>query len=231
MVEPRTKLWYLKSLDLFSRLSKEEYQLLDKHSHMRDVKRGETLYIEGGLNSQLYVLKKGAVKITKLLPNGNEIILDIVSMGTVFGKLLGTSVEERDESAVVLEDGLICTFGKEDFESIIMKVPGLSVRMASMIEKKHQKVENKLVDLLYRTVEQRIAKTLLSLLDDFGVPHEDGLRLELKLTHKDIADLVASTRETVTVTLNKLKTDGLIDFQGKNIVITSLDKLRDLDAT
>jgi CRP/FNR family cyclic AMP-dependent transcriptional regulator len=119
---------------------------------------------------------------------------------------------------------------KDDFERLIQMVPGLSVRMTKMIGLKRWKIENKLLDLLYRTVEQRLAKTFLNLLEDFGVPHRNGYLLQIKLTHKDYADLIASTRETVTTTLNKMKNEGLIEFEDKYIVIKAQDKLAALAA-
>jgi CRP-like cAMP-binding protein len=206
----------------------EEYELIARLSHMRQVRRGEILYVEGASDRSFYILKKGAVKITKLTPQGNEIILDIISAGTVFGEIMVAEPRERDETAVVVEDGLICTLRNEDFDRLLQMVPGLAVRINKMIGLKRWKIENRLIDLLYRTVEQRLARTFLNLLEDFGVPHDGGYLLKIKLTHKDYADLVASTRETVTATLNKMKHEGLIDFEGKYVVIKSQDKTADL---
>jgi len=228
MTTQRTKLWYLKNLPIFSRMRDEEYELIARLSHMRQVRRGEILYVEGASDRSFYILKKGAVKITKLTPQGNEIILDIISAGTVFGEIMVAEPRERDETAVVVEDGLICTLRNEDFDRLLQMVPGLAVRINKMIGLKRWKIENRLIDLLYRTVEQRLARTFLNLLEDFGVPHDGGYLLKIKLTHKDYADLVASTRETVTATLNKMKHEGLIDFEGKYVVIKSQDKTADL---
>ncbi len=228
MSPERTKLWYLKNLDLFSHMRDDEYKLLDRYSSMREVKRGEVLYLQGATDKSFYILKKGAVKITKLTPQGNELILDIFSGGTVFGEMMVLEPRERDESAVVVEDGLICIMKKEDFDQLVQMVPGLAVRMNKMIGLKRWKIENRLIDLLYRTVEQRLARTFLNLLEDFGVPRDGGYLLKIKLTHKDYADLIASTRETVTATLNRMKSDGLIDFEGKYVVIKSQDKIADL---
>jgi CRP/FNR family transcriptional regulator, cyclic AMP receptor protein len=130
----------------------------------------------------------------------------------------------------VLEDGLLCIMKKADFDRLIQIVPGLSVRMTKMIGLKRWKIENKLLDLLQRTVEQRLAKTFLNLLDDFGVPQGNGYLLKINLTHKDYADLIASTRETVTVALNKMKNEGMIDFDGKYLVITAVAKITKLAA-
>jgi CRP/FNR family cyclic AMP-dependent transcriptional regulator len=230
MSPERTKLWYLKNLDVFSHMRDEEYKMIDQYSSMKEIKKGEALYLQGASDKNFYILKNGAVKITKLTQQGNEIILDIFSGGTIFGEMAVMEPQERDESAVVVENGLVCIMKKDDFDRLIQMVPGLSVKMTKMIGLKRWKIENKLLDLLYRTVEQRLAKTFLNLLEDFGVPYENGYLLQIKLTHKDFADLIASTRETVTAALNKMKNDGLIDFKDKYVIIRSQDKIENLAA-
>jgi CRP/FNR family cyclic AMP-dependent transcriptional regulator len=230
MSPERTKLWYLKNLDVFSHMRDEEYKMIDQYSSMKEIKKGEALYLQGASDKNFYILKNGAVKITKLTQQGNEIILDIFSGGTIFGEMAVMEPQERDESAVVVENGLVCIMKKDDFDRLIQMVPGLSVKMTKMIGLKRWKIENKLLDLLYRTVEQRLAKTFLNLLEDFGVPYENGYLLQIKLTHKDFADLIASTRETVTAALNKMKNDGLIDFKDKYVIVRSQDKIENLAA-
>jgi CRP-like cAMP-binding protein len=228
MSQERTKLWYLKNLDMFSHLRNDEYKLIDKYASMREVKKGETLYLQGSSDKKFYILKKGSVKITKLTPHGKEIILDIFKGVSIFGEMAVMEPHERDESAEIIEDGLICTMTKENFDRLLKLIPGLSIRITKMIGLRRWKLENKLLDLLYNTVEQRIAKTLINLLDDFGIPHYGGYMLKIKLTHSDYADLIASTRETVTTTFSKLKDEGVVDFEDKYIVINSLDRLKNI---
>jgi CRP-like cAMP-binding protein len=115
---------------------------------------------------------------------------------------------------------------KGDFDQMVQRMPGLSMKITKMIGFRRYKIENKLLDLLFSTVEQRLAKTLLGLFDEFGAPHNDQYLIKIKLTHKDYAALIASTRETVTATFNKLKEEGLIDFEGKYVVIKSLEGLK-----
>jgi CRP/FNR family cyclic AMP-dependent transcriptional regulator len=152
MSPERTKLWYLKNLDIFSHMRTEEYKLIDQYSSMKEVAKGDILYLQGASDKNVYLLKKGAVKITKLTPQGNEIILDIFSGGSMFGEMSVIDPQERDESAVVVENGLLCIMKKEDFERLIQMAPGLAIRLSKMIGLKRWKIENKLLDLLYRTV-------------------------------------------------------------------------------
>jgi len=226
MVQAKTKLWYLKNIDLFRHLNDEEIRMIEQHTLMREIKKGEALYFEGSSDKNIYILKKGVVKITRLTPQGSEITLDIFKEGSIFGEMVFIESEERNESAEVIEDGLMCTMRREDFDTLIKRMPNLSMQITKMIGLRRCKIENKLLDLLFTTVEQRVAKTLLNLLDDFGIPHKDGYLLKIKLTHKDFADLIASTRETVTTTLNKFKGEGIIDYEGKYVVIKSLEGIK-----
>ena len=119
MTGQRTKLWYLKNLDMFSHMRDEEHKMIDKYAHMRDIKKGEILYLQGSSDKNIYLLKKGTVKITKLTPHGKEIIIDIFKGGSIFGEMTVIEPHERDESAEVIEDGLICTMTKDNFDRLI----------------------------------------------------------------------------------------------------------------
>jgi len=224
--QAKTKLWYLKNIDLFRHLNDAEIRMIEQHTLMREIRKGEALYFEGSSDQNIYILKKGTVKVTKITPQGREIILDIFKEGSIFGEMAFLESEERNESAEALEEGLLCIMRKRDFDQMVQRMPGLSLKITKMIGFRRCKIENKLLDLLFSTVEQRLAKTLLNLLDDFGIHHKDGYLLKIKLTHKDFAGLIASTRETVTTTLNKFKSDGIIDFEGKYVVIKTLERLK-----
>jgi CRP/FNR family cyclic AMP-dependent transcriptional regulator len=222
----KTKLWYLRNLEAFRHLKEEELQLLDRHSRMRNVKRGEVLYLQGSAKSNIYILKSGAVKITKVNPEGKEIIIDIIKGGSLLGEMAVVEPQVMDESAEVVEDGVLCTMRREDFEKVARSMPGLSAAITKLIAFRRRRIENKLLALVYSSVEQRLARTLLSLVEDFGVPRNGGSILRIRLTHGDFADLIASTRETVTAVLNRLRNDGLIDFEGKRLEVKSVERLR-----
>jgi len=201
----KTKLWYLKNLDMFSHLRDDEmHHVVEKTSSMREIKKGDVLYLQGSSDKNIYILKKGAVKINKLSAEGKVLTLDILKGGTIFGELGPIEEADRDETAEVIEDGLLCIMSKAHFDEMLKIVPGLSIRLNKIIGLRRRKIENKLLDLLYSTVEERLAKTLIKLLDDFGVPDGDTYILKIKLTHQDLSELIASTRETTTATLNKM---------------------------
>ena len=225
----KTKLWYLKNLDMFSHLRDEEmHHVIEKTSSMREIKRGEVLYFQGSSDKNIYILKKGAVKINKVSPEGKVITLDLLKGGTLFGELGALDERDRDETAEVIEDGLLCIMSRTHFDEMLKIVPGLSIRLNKIIGLRRRRIENRLMDLLYSTVEERLAKTLINLLDDFATPDDDTYILKIKLTHQDLSELIASTRETTTATLNKLIKEGLIMYEGKYIKILDKESLEQL---
>ncbi len=228
MKVPKTKLWCLCNIDIFSQLEEKELRSINNNITVKKIKKGDTLYLQGTSDKNVYILKKGAVKVTKLTPDGKTIIIDIFKDNTLFGEMSIVEPEERDETVEVIEDGHICIMSKEDFDTTLKAFPDISTKITKMMGLRRWKVENKLLDLLYSTVEQRIAKTIINLIDDFGLKTETGLTLKLKLTHQDLSDLIASTRETVTATLNHLKSVGAIDTEGKHITIKDLEKLKEI---
>ncbi len=226
MVDTETKTWCLNNIDIFSHLKENEFHMIENNLATKEIKKGEILYLQGTSDKNVYILKKGAVKITKLASQGKMIILDIFKDNSIFGEMGLVEPDERDETVEVIEDGHICIMPREDFNKILEMAPELSVKITKMMGLRRWKIENKLLDLLYSTVEQRLARTILNLLEDFGIPQEEGFMLKIKLTHQEIADLIASTRETVTSTLIHLKADGVIDTEGKYIVIKDIGKLK-----
>ncbi|MGC8492789.1 MAG: Crp/Fnr family transcriptional regulator [Syntrophobacteraceae bacterium] len=226
MTQGRTKFWYLKNIDMLRRLNDEQFQMVHDLSTMRKIKKGETLYLEGSSDKNIYILKEGVVKITRVTSGGREVTLELFKQGSIFGEMAIIDPQERTESAEVVEDGLICKMAKRDFDRLIEQAPSLSTQITKMIGFRRCSVENKLIDMLFNTVEQRLAKVLLNLLDDFGMDTGDGRLIDLRLTHRDLAALTASTRETMTATMNKFKNEGIIRYQGKHIVVQSTQGLR-----
>jgi CRP-like cAMP-binding protein len=228
VAEDRTKLWYLHSIEAFKFLTQEEMKAVDAMSKMRDVKKGEVIYLQGTADDRVFILKQGTVKITKLTEDGKEIIIDIIKASSIFGEMPSDEQGTRDESTVVIEDGTVCTIPRKEFERMLQMMPKLATQITKLIGFRRRRIENKLLSLVYSSVEQRLARTLLGLRDEFGAPSNGGFVLRIRLTHNDYAELIASTRETVTAVLNRFRKEGLIDFEGRKMEIKSPEKLQSL---
>jgi CRP-like cAMP-binding protein len=152
------------------------------------------------------------------------VIIDILGPSTLFGELEGSDYA-GEVTAEALEETLLCMMRRDNFDRLMAVVPTLEMRITKLTGLRLRRIRNRLVDMLYATVESRLATTLLGLIAEFGVDRPDGVLLDLRLTHSDVAALIASTRETVSVALNSLARRKVIDFREHRILITDRERL------
>jgi len=172
----------------------------------------------------MYVLKKGTVRVFKLSPDGKMITLDILKDGDIFGAMSAIKGGTAGAYAETLEDSYICAIRQKDLSGIIKEIPELAVSLIEKINQKLKEAEDRIADLVFRDVPDRIASILLKLADQFGKNSGTGVEISVKLTHQELADMVGSSRETVTIVLNEFKEDKVVSISEKHISI--IDKRR-----
>jgi CRP/FNR family transcriptional regulator, cyclic AMP receptor protein len=224
----QSKFWFLKRIKLFSNLKDEELKDLDKITRMEEVRRRQPVYLPGDTAHTVYLLKEGRVKISRVTEDGKEFTLAILEPGEVFGELEVLEGSPRDTVAEALEDISICVIQRKDFEEVLRKNPDLTIRLTKLIGFRLKKIENRIEDLVFRDVPTRLAHLLLSLSKEFGEENKDGVRLGVKMTHQELANLIGSTRETVSATLNDFKRQGLIRQDHHAITVRDKQRLSEI---
>lgn len=224
-VPVRSKVWYLKHIRLFDGLSPTEMQEMERITRMQEVKRRQPLYLPGDPSSSVYLLKQGRVKIANTAPSGKEVTFDILEPGEIFGELEVLEGAPRETAAEALDDVMLCVIRREDFDRYLAMHPDLNIKLTKMIGLRLRRIQSRVEDLVFRDVPARLAHLLLALAKTEGEPEEVGIRIRAKLTHQELANLIGSSRETVTSTLGHFKEDGLIQMDGRTIVLTNRDGL------
>jgi CRP-like cAMP-binding protein len=225
---PETKLWYLENFNLFRDLTKEDMQELAERTTMQEPPKDEYIYFPPDPSSSLFFLKKGRVKIGTYSDDGEEIIKAILEPGEIFGELgLGEEQDSYEEFAQVMDDnGVICTMNKEDLEELMRKNPKLSLQITKFIGFRLKRVERKLESLIFKDARTRIIDLLKEMAEQRGTKVGVETKVDNILTHKEMAKLSATSRQTVTTVLNELKRKNLIYFDRKKILIRDLNKLK-----
>ncbi|MFA7405163.1 MAG: Crp/Fnr family transcriptional regulator [Pelobacteraceae bacterium] len=223
------KYWYIKRSDIFSVMSHEEMERLASLSTMCEFKKGATIYLLDEPSEHVYLLKEGTIKISRLGQDGQEIILDIVAPGEIFGEMSLLGEDSRSTMAQATEDSLICSIRKGDFFNFFSAHNDLAFKVLKLVGLKRVEIETRLEELAYCSVFERIALLLTRMAKRHGVVVVDGgIKIRPRLTHRDIAFLVGASRETVTEQLNQLKAQGLIDTSFMCITIRNPDALEQL---
>ncbi len=221
------KTWYLKRINVFKGISDAEVKHLDEITFMKHYDKKDLIYLPGDVSDQVYLLKEGRVKISKLSEDGREITLVILEPGEIFGEsALIDDKETRSTVAEALENAYICVISRKDFEEFINNKPELALSITKLMGFRRRQIENMLEDLVFRGVHERLAILLLRLAERHGKEVDGKSLIDISLTHYDYANLIGSTRETTTACLNDFKREGLIEFQKRKVVIINEKGLR-----
>lgn len=219
------KIWYLKKLDIFANLTKQELNYIDKNSKMISVSKGETIYTPVDSEKDfIYFLKSGAVKLLRTDDSGKELIYAVLTANEVFGGLLQTE-KKGDEFAEAIENSLLCKISKEIFFSFVNKKPALIIKLNKLLGLKVYELELLIEHLVFKPVLSRLACLLLSLTKKFGKRTGNSILIDIHLTHNELASMIGATRETTTMSLTKLKSMKIVEIKGKRIFVSSMDKL------
>ena len=212
----RNKIGYLSMMNLFHDLSAAEIGEIDRATRMVACSAGRVFYSPDDRGEVLFLLKKGAVQIYRMSPDGRKLVIANVPPFSFFGEMSCIGQGMYDTFAEATEDSLICTMSRSDVESLLLSKPKIALRILEAVGKRVVEAERQLEELAFKGLIPRLASLLL----------RDSENNEITgLSHQDIAERMGVYRETVTSALSELKTAGLIEIGRKRITITDRTKL------
>ena len=217
--------WYMKNCNLFSQVAAEDIAWLEGQSRMRKLKRGEPVYLPSQSVDGVILIASGRVKICHTTPEGKQAILDFIDAGEIFGELALLDAQERDEYAETTEKTTLIVIPKAQMQALIRKYPQIVLGVTKLIGLRRQKVERRLRNLLFRSNRERVVHLLMELAEKYGENVPEGVGLKIRLSHQEMASVVGSTRETVTVVLGQLQAENMINIARRKIVISDMAKL------
>ncbi len=185
------------------------------------IARADFLYMPGDDANSVFVVESGRVKIVRTTANGSESIIGIRNPGDLFGELTWMSDgAKRTSSAVALDEGVVVRIDAALFERRLRDDVVVSAAFARGMSLRLAIVERELTELAGKSVPGRLVDALGRLAADHGVREADGtLRIALSLTHKDLADIIGTSRETLTKELSVLADVGLLRVSHREIVL------------
>lgn len=221
----KTKLWYLQNFNLLEGLDKDSLVEMDRRSKMHESKKKEVLYFPDEQSDTIYFLKEGKVKISRISEDGRTTTLQLIGPGEIFGESAILGQERHENFAEVVEDAVICTLSKDLLSEMMERNPGLNRSVTKFIGFRIRKIEARMEDLVFKDARERVITFLKRYISTFGKKLVDGIMVRPFLTHQEIADLTATTRQTVNAILNDLVREGKIQYTRRFIKTTSSEKL------
>ncbi len=219
------KVWYLRQIRLFDRLGEADLRRLAELSRMHEYPRGQVILGTDPDPDLVSFVKAGRVKVSSYSPDGREQILALLERGDLFGDL--APAEPSGPTRVEAFDYcVVCTLQRTVFEDVIRNTPEVALQVIRILARRLRAAEREIEDLALRDVPGRLAALLLRLAEEYGEDHGRGIRLALRLTHQDVANMVGSTRETVTAMINRFRDENLLTVEQRIMIILDRDRLR-----
>lgn len=218
-LDVRTKVGYLKTVDIFQDLTDQELEALESSITTIPCAAGKIFYAPEDAGEALFILKEGKVQLYRISPDGRKIVTNTLGPGTIFGEMSLIGQGMYDSFAEATEQCAVCKMDRADLEELLLEKPQVALRILEVISKRLLEVEARLEDMAFKTVAGRLASLLLRLMREQGTTIRG-------LTHQNLADDIGTHRETTTQTLSSFKAQGLLQTGRKRIEILDPDGLQ-----
>ena len=218
---------------LFAVMKPEELdQILDMATERR-LRRGQVIFHRGDEGSFMMAVLHGRVRISTVSADGKEVTLNVINPGEILGEIAFLDGQRRSADAVAVEETTVLIVERKQFLPFLHRSEDLFLRVLSVLCSRLRRTSASLEDIALHDLPVRLARTLLRLAEDYGQTGKTGIRIGLKLSQRDLSNLVASSRESVNKQLRIWREDGLIDDESGYLILrrpTEIQQLSELNA-
>ena len=202
-------------------LSNSSVLALAQSSSLFDVRRRRAIYRAGEQADSLYGIVGGRIKLCRIEKGSQrEAVIDILPEGSLFGEsALYSTAGQRENTAVAYEHSRLLRIPVGDFKRGMAEDDNLHDYTFRLIGQRLENAERRLADFTLNAIPARLDRLLADFSNRYGVPEPEGVLIDISLPHREIASIVGSTRESVTVRLNAMVREGTIEFVNRRILV------------
>ena len=213
--------------DLFRCLQPKDVDAILAFARERRFANGQTIFQKGDPGSSLMAVLRGRVRIGTVSEEGKEISLTIVETGQIFGEVALLDGQQRSADAVALGECQLLIIERRDFIPYIEKNPQVPIAMMGVLCGRLRSTNTLVEDIAFLDLPARMARLLLRLGDSYGRKTQRGVRIDVKLTQKDLGNLIASSRESINKQLRSWQDEELIAVEQGYITLLKPDRIAD----
>lgn len=208
---------------IFENLDPEEVKALSSEALRKKSVKGQALFLQGDPADEMFLIKGGRVKLTKVLEDGNELTLDIRKAGDFVGENMFSEESEYPVSAYCLEDTLTCGFSRNQFENLVLQHPNVGLQIIKNLSERISWLTSRVGSLAVTNVEDRLYRVLSTVAQEHGAMTSQGTVIQFPLTHEDLSFLTGAHRVSITRAMKTLKRAGKIIHEDKQLILPFLN--------
>src|SRR6056297_192110 len=218
------KIKELRKIPIFYRLNDDSLKYISQIVSTRVYDKGEVILLEEDTGNNLYLIKSGRVKVTRINSDGDEVILTMLGEGEFFGEMAIFGGVTRSANVTALEKSEVLILTRQDFLSLLKKHPDISIYLLEEMASRLRKSDQLIKDLSLSNAEHKIAMSIVRLSEELGKIKQGQVEIEDLPYQKDIANMAGTSRETVSRTLKKFEKKGYIEKKGRKLIIFDYHK-------
>ena len=205
----------------------DEVKWINSNGRVKNVKTNFELFKEGTFPKQIFILKKGKVKIFQTTADGAEQIIYIYEPGDIFGYRPILCNEKHPATAKTIEESTLIAISKPRFQELLEKSSSLAQILLKNLSSEFSVWVNFITTFAQYSVKERLALSLLILTEKYK-KSLSAAKVEINLSRKDLASFSGTSIETLARTLTKWKNEKIISTQGRKIIVTDAQRLSEL---
>ncbi|WP_010284081.1 Crp/Fnr family transcriptional regulator [Bacillus timonensis] len=218
----------LQTVPLFKELTSNELEEMVNIAQYRQFKKGTHVFMQEDPLENVYFIYKGKIKIYKNDINGKEQIVTVQKDGDMFPHVGFFRKGNYPAYALALEDTMAVVISISHFESVLLQHPQVCIKLFRVMGEKIVDLQNRLEAQILNNTYEQIIKLMMRLCNTDGKQMPDGrIMITTQFTNKDLANMIGTTRETVSRTLTKLKKKDIVKVDAKGNIIVHLEGLED----
>ncbi len=213
----------LRHVPLFSQLGDHELIRIAGAAREKSYPKNSIILFEDDPGDALYVVLRGQVKVVLVGDEGREVILSILKDGDFFGEMALIDDRPRSAHVIATQKSSLLVLRRDDFRECLEESPHIALGLLQAMSHRLREADEKIGGLILLDVNGRVARLLLGLADE-----HDGQHIPRMVTHHTIAQMIGSSRETVSRAMREFADQGLIQVSRQRIQILGRDRLEKL---
>lgn len=214
----------LKSILLFEDMSESTLSKLEEIGFIIELKKGEPLFVEKEKVEKIYILQSGKVTMFRYTEEGQKRVVYILNAGELLNEVI-FDCKPASISCEAFEDAKVLCFKRDEILSIMESDFKLTKKIIDSMAKKIRRLYRQIKNTVPLRMDKRVAAKLWKLSKDYGIDKDNGVLINLNITVTYLADMLGSSRETISRALKQLENTGLIWYENRKIVAKSREEL------
>ena len=218
--------WYLEEMNLMPMVDPQKAEGAREALTHKRFKKGASIYMPTEFADKVYFITEGRVKIGNYSEGGKEIIKAILGRGEVFGELALVDDHPRRDFAIAMEETVLCIMTVEEMKGLMKDHSAIGMFLMKLMGSRVLQMEQRLESLVFKDSRTRIIEFLIQLVTTKGQRVGYEMLVRKFMTHQDIANMTATSRQTVTTVLNDLRNKNILTFNRRRLLVRDMEKLK-----